>query len=105
MRRTLSLVEARRELGRLAEEVRRTGQPIVLTKRGRAVACIVPEPAATRPARRAAADAFAALRGTVRMNCTFAALDRAVRALRSEFAESLERRAASSPRRGVRARA
>jgi prevent-host-death family protein len=95
MKRAVSIVEARRRLGRLAEEVRRTGRPIALTRRGRVVAQIGPEPAA-RPASRRAADALATLRGSVRMNCSFRELERAVRELRGEFARSLERR---SPRR------
>ena len=95
MRRTVSIVDARRQLGRLAEEVRRTGRPVVLTRRGRPVARIVPEP---RPSASVARDAFAALRGTVRLDCSFDELQRAVRGLRSEFARSLERRAIPGPR-------
>jgi prevent-host-death family protein len=98
MKRRVSIVEARRDLGRLAEEVRRTGQAVVLTKRGRAVARLAPEAATS--GRRGAGDAFAPLRGTVRMNCSFEVLQQAVRGLRSEFAQGLERRATSpSPRR------
>jgi prevent-host-death family protein len=101
MKKSVSIVEARRDLGRLAEEVRRTGQPVVLTRRGRAVARIAPEPvaeAATAPQRR---DGFAALRGTLRMNCSFDALVQAVRELRDEFTQNLERRAGrGGPKRG-----
>ena len=82
MKKSVSIVEARRDLGRLVEEVRRTGQPVVLTRRGRAVARIAPEPVAevaTAPQRR---DGFAALRGTLRMNCSFDALVQAVHELR-----------------------
>ena len=46
MKKSVSIVETRRNLGRLAEEVRRTGQSVVLTRRGRAVARIAPEPVA-----------------------------------------------------------
>jgi prevent-host-death family protein len=101
MKKSVSIVEARRDLGRLAEEVRRTGQPVVLTRRGRPVARIAPEPvaeAATAPQRR---DGFAALRGTLRMNCSFDALVQAVRELRDEFTQNLERRARSGgPKHG-----
>jgi prevent-host-death family protein len=97
MKRVVSIVEARRRLGRLAEEVRRTGRPIALTRRGRVVAQIGPEPAAQSPA-----DAFATLRDSVRMNCTFRELQRAVRELRGEFARHLERR--SARRRSTRPR-
>jgi len=45
MSKTVSIVAARRELGRLADEVRRTGQPVILTRRGHAIARIAPEPA------------------------------------------------------------
>ena len=98
MKRRVSIVEARRDLGRLAEEVRRTGQAVVLTKRGRAVARLAPEATTSERRRRGAGDAFATLRGTVRMNCSFEVLQQAVRGLRSEFVQSLEHRAAS-PRR------
>jgi len=103
--KSVSIVEARRELGRLAERVRRTRQPIVLTRRGRVVARIAPEPAASPAMSGRAPDAFAALRGTLRMNCGFDELQRAIRELRSEFARNLERRAGSRlpsrrPKRG-----
>ncbi len=65
MQKRASIVEARRDLGRLAEEVRRTGQPVVPTRRGHAVAQIVPEPRRQATWRRSR-DAFAELRGTVR---------------------------------------
>jgi prevent-host-death family protein len=97
MRRTITIVDARRQLGRLAEEVRRTGRPVVLTRRGRPVARIAPEPT---PSGREARDAFAALRGTVRLETNFEDLQRAVRALRGEFARSLARRSTRRPRRG-----
>lgn len=94
MKKRVSIVDARRELGRLAQEVHRTGQPVVLTRRGQAVARIVPEPAASTPRARAAPDAFAGLRGSLRLNCSFGELQEALRGLRDEFARNLERRAA-----------
>ncbi len=78
-------MEARRDLGRLAEEVRWTGQPVVLTRRGRAVARIAPKPVAEAAAALQRRDGFAALRGTLRMKCSFDALVRAVHELRDEF--------------------
>jgi prevent-host-death family protein len=104
MLRRVSIVAARRELGRLAEEVRRTGQPVVLTRRGRAVARIVPE-AGTEPGRKRPHDAFAELRGTVRLHCDLDGLQRTIRALRTEFSRSLDRRGARLGARGVRSRA
>jgi prevent-host-death family protein len=98
MKKSVSIVEARRDLGRLAEEVRRTGQPVVLTRRGRAVARIAPEPVAKAAAGPPRRDGFAALRGTLRLNCTFGELAQAVRALREEFTSNLERRAGRSGR-------
>ena len=90
MRKSVSIVAARRELGRLAEEVQRTGQPVVLTRRGRPIAWITPQPRATRPRRQQ--DGFAGLRGTIEMTCSFQELQRAIRDLRGEFAANLERR-------------
>ena len=102
MSRSVSIVEARRQLGRLAEEVRRTRQPIVLTRRGRPVARISPEPVAVSRGGRGY-DAFAPLRGTVTLECSFRELQRAIRGLRGEFARNLERRAARVARnRGQR---
>ena len=34
MKKSVSIVEARQELGRLAEEVRRTGKSVARTRRG-----------------------------------------------------------------------
>jgi prevent-host-death family protein len=98
MPRSVSIVEARRDLGRLADEVRRTRQPVILTKRGRAVARLAPEPAGSsrRPRSR---DPFGGLRGTVEMVGSFHELERAIRSLRREFARSLDRRAALLPPR------
>ncbi len=94
MPKTVSIVEARRDLGRLAEEVRRTRRPVLLTKRGRVLARIAPEPADSTSGGKRRRDAFAGLRGTVEMVGSFDDLERAIRSLRSEFARSLERRAA-----------
>jgi len=91
MKRAVSIVDARRDLGRLADEVRRTGRPILLTRRGRPVASITPEPAAGMPQGKKA-DAFAAVRGTVHLRCSFDELQRAVRRLRGEFSRNLTRR-------------
>ena len=92
MPRTVSIVEARRRLGRLADEVRRTGQPIALTRRGRVVARIAPGAPASS-SRRRGYDALGGLRGTVRLNCSFAELQRAIRGLRRELARNLAERA------------
>lgn len=106
MAKAVSIVAARKELGRLADEVRRTGQPVTLTRRGRAVARIVPEPRAEVSQDGGERDAFAALRGTVRLNCDLDGLQTAIRELRTELAQNLDRRAdrpGGRPR--VRARA
>ena len=92
MKRTVSIVAARQELGRLADEVRRTGQPVILTRRGQAVARIVPEPR-NQSAQGRARDAFASLRGTVRLKCNLRDLQSAVRDLRAQLARNLDRRA------------
>ena len=88
----LSIVEARRRLGPLTEQVRRTGNVVVLTRRGRPVARLAPDVPATRPSARAY-DALGALRGTVAASGRFSDLRRAVRTLRRETAADLERRA------------
>ena len=99
MARSVSIVNARRRLGRLAEEVNRTGRPIILTRRGRVVARIAPEPSAVVPGA-PGYDAFAPLRGTVRLNCSFDELRRAIRGLRKEFGRNLESRVPpKAPRR------
>jgi prevent-host-death family protein len=102
MKKTISIVAARRELGRLAGEVNRTGQPVILTRRGQAVARIVPEPAPAARRQRPR-DPFAQLRGTVRLNCDLDELQQAVRQLRAEFTSNLGRRAATLTRRTTRA--
>lgn len=100
----MSIVDARRALGRLAEEVRRTRRPVVLTRRGRAVAHLAPEPAPAPAAPGRERDAFAALRGTLHLSCGFGALQQAVRELRSELARSLETRAKRVSAGGARRR-
>lgn len=99
MPRTVSIVEARRELGRLAEEVRRTRRPVILTNRGRAVARLTPEPDPSVTMSRESPDRFAGLRGTVRLVGPFDALARDVRSLRRAFARNLERRVGRDSRR------
>jgi len=101
MLKTVSIVEARRDLGRLAEEVRRTQRAVLLTKRCRVLARIAPEPSDARSGRTRGRDAFAGLRGTVQMVGSFDEIERAIRSLRREFARSLERRAALVTPRGV----
>jgi len=100
MKRAVSIVDARRDLGRLADEVRRTGRSIVLTRRGKPVASIAPEPAASLPVGRRT-DVFAAVRGTVQLHCSFNELQRAVRRLRGEVSRNLDRRS-SEPTRARR---
>lgn len=104
MKQSVSIVAARRELGRLAEEVRRTGQPVLLTRRGRTVARIAPEPGIELKPRNPR-DAFAELRGTVRLNCDLDELQSAIHDLRAEFARNLDRRAARLRGRRTRSRA
>jgi prevent-host-death family protein len=104
MKKSVSIVAARRELGRLVEEVSRTGQPVVLTRRGQAVARIAPEPGVA-PGRRKPPDAFAELRGTVRLNCDLDEIQSAVRQLRAEFTANLKDRSARLTGRKARTRA
>jgi prevent-host-death family protein len=92
MPRSLSLVAARKDLGRIVEEVGRTGNAIRITRRGKVVARIVPE---ERPRK---ADAITTLRGTVELIGSFAELTRNLRELRVEGGVALEQRA-SRPRR------
>jgi prevent-host-death family protein len=99
MRKWVSIVEARRELGRLADEVRRTGQSVALTRRGRVVARITPEGA--RPARgvRDFGDALGPLKGSVRIMGGAKELEREIRTIRREFAEALDARIRAFPGR------
>ena len=93
MVKSISIVDARRDLGRIADEVRRTGQAVVLTRRGRPVARLAPHPpSSTKPAR--PERPLAGLRGSVQLLCTPDELLQTIRELRHEFAVSLERRSA-----------
>jgi prevent-host-death family protein len=96
MARSISLVSARKDLGRIVEEVGRTGTPVNLTRRGKVVARIVPQ------ARHGAGDALAALRGTVELTGGFEDLTRDVRQLREEGRTALERRTTQARVRGKR---
>lgn len=99
MRRSVSIVEARRELGRLADEVRRTGHSVALTRRGRVVARITPDVA--RPVRgtRTFADALGPLKESVRIIGGAKGLEREIRKIRREFAEALDARSRAFPER------
>ena len=91
MAKSISIVDARRDLGRLADEVCRTGQAVVLTRRGRPVARLAPQPASSaKPAR--AQRPLAGLRGSVKLLCAPDELLQTIRELRREFTVSLERR-------------
>jgi prevent-host-death family protein len=98
MSRSISLVAARKELGRIVEEVGRTGTPVSLTRRGKIVARIVPEPAA--PAR----EPLAALRGSAELLGSFADLKRDLRVLREESNTALTRRAERQDRQRAKRR-
>lgn len=103
MAKSVSIVEARRDLGRLADEVRRTGQAVMLTRRGRPIARLAPN-SNVPPVPRQRADALATLRGTVELRCGPRALLRAIRELRHEFARSSERGALAFEGPGPRRR-
>jgi len=103
MAKTVSIVDARRELGRLAEEVHRTGQAVVLTRRGRAIARLVPDASSPREQQRPAGE-LAALRCTVELRCTPQGLLRAITELRREFTRSAQRRTLTLPRAEPRRR-
>jgi antitoxin (DNA-binding transcriptional repressor) of toxin-antitoxin stability system len=98
MSRSVSLVAARKDLGRIVEEVGRTGNPVSLTRRGKVVARIVPEE------RGGARDPLGALRGTAELRGTFGDLTREVRELRAETGAALERRASRRGRTGAKRR-
>lgn len=101
MAKSVSIVEARRDLGRLADEVCRTGQAVVLTRRGRPVAQLAshsPSSAEADRPKRPLAD----LQGSVRLLCAPDEILRAVRELRREFAASIKQRSSRlerAPRR------
>jgi len=93
MVKSISIVDARRDLGRIADEVRRTGQAVVLTRRGRPVARLAPHPpSSAKPA--GPERPLAGLRGSVQLLCTPDELLQTIQELRHEFAVSLERRSA-----------
>ena len=87
MSRRISLVAARKDLGRIVEEVGRTGTPVSLTRRGKVVAHIVPEAAASTR------DPLAALRGSAELRGSFSDLTRDLRALREESRRALTQHA------------
>ena len=100
MKKSVSIVEARQELGRLAEAVRRTGKSVALTRRGRVIARIAPD-TTTPPQRRGAlGDALGALKGTIRIIGSPELLERDIRRLRRESAAVLERRVRAFPMPG-----
>jgi prevent-host-death family protein len=86
MSRSISLVAARKDLGRIVEEVARTGTPVSLTRRGKIVARIVPQERATQ------GDALAGLRGSAELTGSLAELTRDLRALRDEGGALVEQR-------------
>jgi antitoxin (DNA-binding transcriptional repressor) of toxin-antitoxin stability system len=94
---SISLVAARKALGRIVEEIGRTGNAVNLTRRGKIVARIVPEE------RGRSRDALAALRGSAELQGSFAELTRELRGLREEGAAALEGRAARRGRAKRRA--
>lgn len=96
MKKSVSIVEARQELGRLAEAVRRTGKSVALTRRGRVIARIAPD-TTTPPQRRGA---LGALKGTIRTIGGPELLERDICRLRRESAAVLERRAHAFPMPG-----
>ena len=89
--KSVSIVVARRELGRLANEVRRTARPVVLTRRGKPIARLVPAPEDE------ARDGLAGLVGSIEMTCSRVDLERSIRELRSGWNDSLDR-----PRKALR---
>jgi antitoxin (DNA-binding transcriptional repressor) of toxin-antitoxin stability system len=97
MRKSISIVEARQELGRLADEVRRTGKSVALTRRGRVIARIAPDVAARSKGEGALGDALGALKGSIRIVGTAGSLERDIRRLRREAGTALSRRARTVP--------
>jgi len=93
MKKSVSIVEARRSLGRLADQVRRTRQGVSLTRRGRTVAQIVPEARSAPHNGEKVYDALGPLRGTLVLRGTFQDLSGAIRGLRRESANALDLRA------------
>ncbi len=99
MPRSISLVAARKDLGRIVEEVGRTGTAVSLTRRGKVVARIVPE------GRQDSRDPLAALRGSAELQGSFAELTRELRTLRAEGGAALEQRASRLRRPRAKRRA
>ncbi len=99
MPRSISLVAARKDLGRIVEEVGRTGTPVSLTRRGKIVARIVPE---ERPSK---GDALAALRGSAELMGSLSDLNRDLRGLREESGGLLEQRLSRHQRPRAKRRA
>jgi len=99
MSRSISLVAARKDLGRIVEEIGRTGTPVNLTRRGKIVARVVPEE------RGATRDPLQALRGTAELSGSFSDLSREIRELREEAGTALAQRASRSPRAPAKRRA
>jgi antitoxin (DNA-binding transcriptional repressor) of toxin-antitoxin stability system len=100
MKKSVSIVEARQELGRLAEEVRRTGKSVALTRRGRVIARIAPDTATPARGGGALGDALGALKGSIRIIGSPESLERDIRRLRRESSAALARRARAFPVRG-----
>jgi prevent-host-death family protein len=98
MARSISLVAARKDLGRIVEEVGRTGHPVNLTRRGKIVARIVPDAGRAGDA----VDPLAALRGTAEFHGSFGQLTRELRNLREEAGAALEQRVTRIPRSAQR---
>jgi antitoxin (DNA-binding transcriptional repressor) of toxin-antitoxin stability system len=92
MSRSISLVVARKDLGRIVEEIGRTGNPVSITRRGKIVARIVPE------VRGSTRDPLAALRGSAELQGSFDELTRELQSLREEGSLALERRASRQSR-------
>ena len=99
MRRAVSIVEARRKLGRLADEVRRTGQPVALTRRGRIIARIAPEPVRAVHRGGELGEGLGPLKGSIRIVGGVKAIEREIRKIRRDFAAALDARAESFGRR------
>lgn len=97
MAKSISIVAARRALGQLAEEVRRTGQSVALTRRGRVIARIAPHVAAPSREMTEVGDALGALQGSMRIVGKPEALERDIRRLRREAADALGRRVRAFP--------
>lgn len=102
MKKAVSIVEARQELGRLADEVRRTGKSVALTRRGRVIARIAPDATALPQREGELGDSLGALKGSIRIIGTAESLERDLRRLRGEAKAALSRRGrlVPSPEKG-----